>query len=223
MRDAGLPLDVCDLVLTGDRGRDIVTIPRLTVAAGEAVGLRGASGAGKSSLLFVLAGLTSRMQGGVLWGETDIVSLPPDARAAFRADHMGIVFQDFLLFEEMDARGNAAVQAMFRTRAQRAALREGAERELAALGLSDTGRRVDSFSGGERQRVAVARALAAKPRVILADEPTANLDRATGDRLIEDLLRLRDGSGQTIIVVSHDERLLRRMDRVLVMEGGRIV
>ncbi len=202
-------------------GRLLLSVPRLAVSAGQAVAVRGPSGAGKSSLLHVLAGLARPQRGRVLWGSTDLAALSEEARARVRREIIGLVFQDFLLFEELDALGNAALAAAFAPAADRGALREGARGWLGRLGLAEAeGRRVDSFSGGERQRVAVARALARGAPVILADEPTASLDRAAASRLTDDLAGL--AGGRTLIAATHDEALMARMGRVLTMEGGRI-
>jgi putative ABC transport system ATP-binding protein len=202
--------------------RVLLSVPSLAVPAGQAVAVRGPSGAGKSSLLHVLAGLARPQEGRVLWGGTDIAALSEEGRARVRRTTLGLVFQDFLLFEELGAEGNAALAAAFAPRPERPALREGARGWLGRLGLSNHGtRRVDSFSGGERQRVAVARALANGAPVILADEPTASLDRANADRLAADLLAL--AGERTLICVTHDTALAGRVGRVLTLENGRIV
>lgn len=203
-------------------GRVLLSVPRLAVPAGQAVAIRGPSGAGKSSLLHVLAGLVRPQAGRVLWGGADIAAMSEEARARVRRESIGLVFQDFLLFEELDALGNAALAAAFAPAPARAALRDGARSWLGRLGLHEAeGRRVDSFSGGERQRVAVARALARGAPVILADEPTASLDRAAADRLVADLAGL--AGERTLIAATHDEALVAQMERVLRMEDGRIV
>lgn len=203
-------------------GRTLLAVPRLAIPGGQAVAVRGPSGAGKSSLLHVLAGLARPQSGHVLWGGTDLAALSEEARTRVRREVIGLVFQDFLLFEELDALGNAALAAAFAPASGRGELREGARGWLARLGLAEAeGRRVDSFSGGERQRVAVARALARGAPVILADEPTASLDRAAASRLISDLAGL--AGEHTLVAATHDEALMARMGRVLTMEGGRIV
>lgn len=207
----------------GEGGRLLVAVPRLAVPGGQAVALRGPSGAGKSTLLHLLAGLARPVAGRIAWGGTDLAALGEDQRAAFRARHVGLVFQDPSLFEELDARGNAAVAAAFAPRADRAALRARAEEWLGRLGLGGAaGRGAARLSGGERSRVAVARALARAAPVILADEPTASLDRPTADRLIADLMAATAAVGRTLIVASHDPGLIARMDRVLSVEDGRV-
>lgn len=215
----GLSLSVSDLTVRSPRGRTLLSVPGLTVAPGALVGVRGPSGAGKSTFLYALAGLIEAT-GQVRWGQTDLLAMGPERRAAFRAGQIGMIFQDFLLFEELDGLGNAAVTALFRPRSERAAIRARASDRLTALGLQQAPRSVDSFSGGERQRVAIARAMAAEAPVLLADEPTASLDRAAADRLIDDLVMLARKTGTTLITVSHDTHLIDRMDQVLTITDG---
>jgi predicted ABC-type transport system involved in lysophospholipase L1 biosynthesis ATPase subunit len=218
----GLPLSVRDLSVAAPGGRVLLSIPVLDVAPGTSLAIRGPSGAGKSTLVFALAGLLSA-DGVVKWGDTDLLSLPPAGRAAFRRAGVGLIFQDFLLFEELGAKANAALAAGFAPPAQRAGIRDRARRALDRLGLGQTdGRHAASFSGGERQRIAVARALAHDPAVILADEPTASLDRAAADRLIGDLVMLSRDEGRTLIAVSHDTALIERLDRVVEVIDGHL-
>lgn len=203
-------------------GRVLLDLPRLALDPGTALGVRGPSGAGKSTLLHALAGLLDRVEGRIAWGATDLYAMPRARRAAFRNAHVGMIFQDFLLFEELGALDNASLSALFRPRRQRAALRAGARQHLDRLGIDAAARSVASFSGGERQRVAVARALAADPAILLADEPTASLHRDAADALIGDLLALVQGGGKTLVAVSHDPNLLARMDRVIDIADGRL-
>ncbi|MBC7283423.1 ATP-binding cassette domain-containing protein [Hoeflea sp.] len=218
----GLPLEVGNLSVTGAEGRVLVRAERLSIAPGESIGIRGPSGAGKSTLLYALAGLQPTARGEIRWGGADLIALGESERARFRRDHIGLVFQDFLLFEELTAQGNAALAAAFGARADAASIRSRAGAVLARLGIGDTARNVDSFSGGERQRVAIARALANDPAIILADEPTASLDRDTADRMIDDLVDLACTGGKTLIAVSHDRNLLDRMDRLVEVIDGRL-
>ena len=217
---AAEPLSVRDLVVRAPSGRALVELGALELDPGTRLGLRGPSGAGKSTLLFALAGLAEAASGHVRWGGTDLLALRPAARAAERRARMGIVFQDFHLFEELTARDNAALAALFAPRAARPALRARAAEALAALALPDADQSTDTLSGGERQRVAVARALAGDPGILLADEPTANLHRDAADALAADLAG--QGGARTLVVVSHDEALLDRMDRVLTIRDGRV-
>lgn len=218
-----------DLLVTGLRvasrdGRVLLDVPALHVPPGQSVALRGASGAGKSTLLQVLSGLVRPASGQVVWGGQDIASLGEDARAGFRRVSLGLIFQDCHLFEELSALGNAALASAFAPAADRAAIRQTAADWLTTLGLGQSGpRAVDTFSGGERQRIAVARALAAGPPVILADEPTAALDRANADALGADLVGLAADGGRTLITVTHDATFAARMTRQITLADGRIV
>jgi ABC-type lipoprotein export system ATPase subunit len=218
----GLPLSVSGLRVKGDNGRTILAAESFEVAPGTAVAIRGPSGAGKSTLLYALAGLVPVAGGSVRWGDTEISRLGEDARAAFRRQWIGMVFQDFLLFEELSAVANASLAGAY-SRGRRRAIADGATAMLDRLGIGPSdGRTVATFSGGERQRVAVARALAADPSIILADEPTASLDRPAADALVEDLTRLARDAGKTLIVVSHDLSVHERMDRLVDVADGRL-
>jgi len=220
----GLALQIEDLSVYGDAERRLLHVPALTLGAGECLGVRGPSGAGKSTLLYALAGLARRATGAVRWGDTDVVALSPGGRARFRRDNVGFVFQDFLLFEELGAVSNAAVHSAFVPGGRRRLVTGRAHEELKALGVPlERTRRVRTYSGGERQRISLARALANDPGVILADEPTASLDKANKDRLIEDLARLVREEGKSMVAVSHDRELLQRMDRNLTIEDGEVV
>lgn len=222
-RARGRSLSVRDLEVSGEGGRRILSVPRLEIAAGSAVAVRGPSGAGKTTLLYALAGLVPLSAGRILWDDEDIAKLGERARTAFRRNSVGFVFQEHLLFEELSAQGNASLAALYSAAGQRGAIRARAAEQLSRLGLDGTAaRRSDSYSGGERQRIAVARALAADPDVILADEPTASLDRANADRLADDLLALARAEGRTLIAVSHDPALHERADRVLDIADGRL-
>src|SRR5690606_35102458 len=130
--------------------------------------VRGPSGAGKSTFLFSIAGLIENAAGAVHWGNTDLLPLSSEARAKFRRRHVGMVFQDFLLFEELSAAANAGLPGAYASRARQSAIAETAASILARFGVAHGRRTVESFSGGERQRVAIARALAADPEIILA-------------------------------------------------------
>lgn len=218
-----LPLRLEDLTVTAPGGRVLLTAGRFSAAPGEAIGLRGPSGAGKSTFLYALAGLQPRMTGKVQWGETDLGVLKDGARARFRREHVGLIFQDFLLFEELSALGNATLATAFAPPDRRRSIRQTAGQFLSRLKVPSDRRTVDSFSGGERQRTAIARALAHQPSIILADEPTASLDRATADLLITDLIGLARAENKTLITVSHDRHLLDCMDRVIDIADGRLM
>ena len=192
----------------------------LTVEAGELVGLVGPSGSGKTTILMVIAGLEAVTAGKVAVAGHDLTPLDEDALARFRRDHVGIVFQAFHLIPTMTALENVAVPLEFRGVGQARAI---AAEALDSVGL---GHRLVHYpgqlSGGEQQRVAMARALAAGARVILADEPTGNLDQETGQAIMELLFRLQRERSTTLLLVTHDHALARRCDRVLEVRDGRI-
>lgn len=215
-------LVVSDLCVQGSQGRTILAVARLEVPAGQALGIRGPSGAGKSTLLHTIAGLIKPQRGAVLWDGQDLARQPEHRRDAFRLATMGLIFQDFLLFEELSPLDNASISAAYVPPGRRKALRRRARDLLDALGVPPERRSVAGFSGGERQRVAVARALAPDPAVILADEPTASLDRSNADRLVADLIALARDKGRTIIAVSHDPAVTGAMDRVIEVVDGTV-
>jgi putative ABC transport system ATP-binding protein len=192
----------------------------LQADAGEAVGLVGPSGSGKTTILMVIAGLEAVTEGKVEVAGQDLRRLDEDALARFRRDHVGIVFQAFHLIPAMTALENVAVPLEFRGVPQARAI---ASEALDAVGL---GHRLSHYpgqlSGGEQQRVAMARALAAGAQIILADEPTGSLDQETGQTIMELLFRLQRERGTTLLLVTHDEGLVRRCDRVLEVRDGRI-
>ncbi len=192
----------------------------MAVEPGEAVGLVGPSGSGKTSLLMVLAGLERPTGGRVRLGEADIGLLDEDALARLRRDQIGIVFQSFYLIPTMTAWENVAVPL------ELAGVRDArprAEAALAAVGLSHRLlHRPDQLSGGEQQRVALARAVVAGPRLLLADEPTGNLDGETGRAVMDLLFALRESTGATLLLITHDQALAARCDRIIAMADGRI-
>lgn len=217
-----LPLSVTDCVVRSDRGRVLLSVPSLELGPGVSLGIRGPSGAGKSTLLYALAGLLDWAEGSVRWGETELLTLNAARRTKFRAERIGMIFQDFLLFDELGALANASLPAMYAPRSERAALKARAGAQLTHLGIAAVKRTVDSFSGGERQRVAVARALSNDAGILLADEPTASLNREAADALIADLVAKVLKEGKTLIAVSHDEHLLEAMNRVITLTDGQI-
>ena len=218
----GLALDISNLEVRAASRRVLLSIPSLAIAAGSCVAVRGPSGAGKSTFLLTCAGLADNASGTVRWGDEDLLALPSEGRAAFRRRSIGLVFQDFLLFEELSALANASLAGAYDTSRRQAEIARRAGAALDRLGIRHGARTVESFSGGERQRVAIARALAADPAVLLADEPTASLDRATADALITDLVALVREEGKTLIAVSHDPAVHERVDRVIEIVDGRI-
>jgi putative ABC transport system ATP-binding protein len=191
----------------------------LDIAAGEAVGLVGPSGSGKTSLLMVLAGLERASGGSVRIGGAEITALDEDRLALLRRG-IGIVYQAFHLIPAMTALENVAVPL------ELAGRRDAANRARAALEAVGLGHRLrhlpGQLSGGEQQRVAIARAFAPAPRLLLADEPTGNLDQATGAAVIDLLFRLRAEHGTALLLITHDTALAERCGRVLHMADGRV-
>lgn len=208
------------LTLGGAAPVEILKGIDLEVAEGESLALLGASGSGKSSLMAVLAGLERATSGRVEVAGTDFGTLDEDGLAIARRGRIGIVLQAFHLLPTMTARENVAVPMELAGAADAFAR---AEAELAAVGLSH---RLDHYpaqlSGGEQQRVAIARALGPRPRIVFADEPTGNLDAATGERVMDLLFDRRAATGATLVVITHDPVLARRCDRVVALADGRI-
>lgn len=218
----GLVVD--DLDVTERDGRSLLRLPRLDLAPGGILAVHGPSGAGKSTLLHAVAGLLPSARGRIAWDALDLTEASDAERAAFRRDKLGFVFQDNHLFEELGTHANAELSALYAPRERRRAIRDRATQMLSAFGLSDAlHRNTATLSGGERQRVSVARALASDPAVVLADEPTAALDRATSDRVADDLFGWVRANGRSMIVVSHDPAILDRADRRLELRDGQPV
>ena len=200
---------------------DILRGVDLEVKPGEALGIVGPSGSGKTTLLMVIAGLEKASKGDVTVAGTSLNGLNEDQLAAFRRDHVGIVFQSFHLIPTMTALENVAVPLEFR--GTRDAMDIAADR-LKRVGL---GHRLDHYpsqlSGGEQQRVAIARALASGARIIIADEPTGNLDHVTGEQIIKLLFDVKSQSDTSLILVTHDRALAQRCDRMAEVLDGTIV
>jgi len=192
----------------------------LNIAAGEAVGLVGPSGSGKSTLLMVMAGLERPDAGAVVVAGSDLNRLNEDALARFRGRQVGIVFQSFHLIPTMTALENVAVPLELAGESEAYAR---AESELAALGLGDRLTHYPAeLSGGEQQRVALARALAPNPAILIADEPTGNLDETTGQQIIDLMFAGHTARGTTLVLVTHDPALAARCDRVVRMRSGHV-
>jgi lipoprotein-releasing system ATP-binding protein len=195
----------------------------LEVAKGEVVAITGASGVGKSTLLHVLGTLDRPEEGTVEVAGQDVFRFPEPQLRQFRNETIGFVFQFHHLLPEFSALENVMMPLLFARRPEDQA-RADASRLLAEVGLEDRARhRPGALSGGEQQRVAVARALVRSPRLLLADEPSGNLDRETGDRLHDLLRRLNRERGTTVIVVTHNQRLAEASDRTLRLDGRRLV
>ena len=192
----------------------------LAVDQGEAVGIIGPSGGGKSTMMMVIAGLERASSGQVETAGIDLGQMDEDELALFRRDNVGIVFQDFHLIPTMTALENVAVPLEF------AGIKDAYERardRLAAVGLDH---RLEHYpgqlSGGEQQRVALARAFAPRPAILLADEPTGNLDGKTGQVVMDLLFELHDTAGTTLMLISHDRLLAERCDRIITLADGKI-
>lgn len=222
MDDVILSLAKAELVLAGNAGPvNILKGITLAVRRGETLGLVGPSGSGKSSLLMLMGGLERASAGQVTALGHDLTAMNEDALARFRRDNMGIVFQSFHLIPTMTALENVAVPLEL-AGAPDAFAR--AEAELRGVGLGDRMHHYPAqMSGGEQQRVALARAIAPRPAVLLADEPTGNLDSATGQAIMDLLFALRDKHKATLILVTHAPELAARCDRVVRLADGRIV
>ncbi|MCB2136278.1 MAG: ATP-binding cassette domain-containing protein [Rhodobacteraceae bacterium] len=222
MTDTILSLRDARLVLDGNAGPlEVLHGVTLDVRAGESVGLVGPSGSGKSSLLMLMGGLERATSGQVIALGQDLTAMDEDALARFRRGNMGIVFQSFHLIPTMTALENVAIPL------ELAGISDAfgrAEAELAAMGLAARmGHYPAEMSGGEQQRVALARAAAPRPKIFLADEPTGNLDGATGEAIMDLLFGLRDRHGATLVLVTHAPELAARCDRVVRLADGAIV
>jgi len=188
---------------------------------GEAVAVVGASGSGKSTLLGLLAGLDTPSRGSVRLGETELFALDEDGRAALRKRLVGFVFQSFQLLAPLTALENVMLPLEL---AERGDAETHARAMLERVGLVDRLRHYPKYlSGGEQQRVALARAFVVRPRILFADEPTGNLDAATGAGIIDLLFELNSEHGTTLVLVTHDEMVARRCTRQIRLAGGRIV
>lgn len=222
MGDTVLGLRDAKLVLAANSGPvEILRGITLDVARGETLGLVGPSGSGKSSLLMLMGGLERATGGQVLALGQDLTAMNEDALARFRRLNMGVVFQSFHLIPTMTALENVALPLELAGVADAFAR---AHDELAAVGLAKReGHYPAQLSGGEQQRVALARAAVVRPAILLADEPTGNLDGANGAAIMDMLFDLRDRHGATLVLVTHAPELAERCDRVVRLADGMIV
>ncbi|NQU56807.1 MAG: ABC transporter ATP-binding protein [Rhodospirillales bacterium] len=219
--DTAIELNFVELTLTSNAGEvNILRGIDLVIKSGETVGVIGPSGSGKTSMLMVIAGLEKVSAGGIIIAGHDFGGMKEDALALFRQKHVGIVFQDFHLVPTMTALENAAMPLEF---AGRVDAFERARAELEAVGL---GHRIDHYpgqlSGGEQQRVALARAFAPEPTILLADEPTGNLDGDTGHKVMDLLFSLKERCNTTMMLVTHQPELAERCGRTIAMLDGKI-
>ena len=221
MTDSVLALTEARLTLAGNAGPvEILRGITLEVARGETLGLVGPSGSGKSSLLMLMGGLERASGGTVTALGQDLTVMDEDRLARFRRGNMGVVFQSFHLIPTMTALENVALPL------ELAGVRDAFDRagaELAAVGLASRADHYPSqLSGGEQQRVALARAAVGRPAILLADEPTGNLDTVNGTAIMELLFGLRDRHGATLILVTHAPELAARCDRIVRLADGRV-
>ena len=195
----------------------------LTVEEGDFLAVTGPSGSGKSTLLFTMGGLLTPTKGAVSVRDTDIYGLHPRERARFRRENIGFIFQTFELLPYLTALENVMLPlsiAGIDSVEQRERAREG----LSRVGLAKrVGHKPSELSGGEQQRVSIARGIVNQPEILLADEPTGNLDRKTGDGIIDLLRGLNERDGQTIVIVTHDTSTAEEANRVINMIDGRVV
>ena len=202
---------------------DVLKGITLDIARGEMIAIVGASGAGKSTLLHMLGTLDRPTSGNVLFDGQDVFALPEEAQAEFRNKRIGFVFQFHHLLPEFTALENTFLPALIQNRPA-AEAQEEAARLLTEVGLGERlHHKPGELSGGEQQRVAVARALMQRPDLVLADEPTGNLDTHTGDALFGLLRKLNKARGTTFVIVTHNDKLSAQADRIIRMEDGQIV
>lgn len=207
-------------VVSNDTTIPILTNLNLAVPKGERLAIIGSSGSGKSTLLGLLAGLDIASSGKVVIAGKDIGLMDEDGRAAMRAEHMGFVFQSFQLLGSLTALENVMLPMQLAGQRDAQAI---AIEALESVGLASRATHYPKqLSGGEQQRVAIARAFAAKPSILFADEPTGNLDVATGEAIIKLLFDLNAQSGTTLVLVTHDMNLARRCQRVLNLQNGQL-
>jgi putative ABC transport system ATP-binding protein len=208
-------------VQSGDQPLVILNEVSFEVEAGESLAIVGASGSGKSTLLGLLAGLDVPSSGSVLLNGKSLFTLDEDGRARLRGELAGFVFQSFQLLPALSALENVMLPLEL---AGNKDARQRAEASLQQVGLSARGHHLPKhLSGGEQQRVALARAFVTRPKILFADEPTGNLDAATGAQIIELMLELNRAQGTTLILVTHDENLARRCGKQLRLAAGQVV
>jgi lipoprotein-releasing system ATP-binding protein len=207
----------------GGQRIDVLRGVNLDIMPGEIVALLGPSGSGKSTMLQAIGLLEGGFEGSISLSGVQAEHLAGDERTQLRREHLGFVYQFHHLLPDFDARENVVMPQMIRG-IDRADAQERADSLLASLGLGERlTHRPNQLSGGEQQRVAVARALANKPTLVLADEPTGNLDEATADNVLAQFLALVRGEGSAALVATHNERLAARMDRVVRLKEGVLV
>jgi putative ABC transport system ATP-binding protein len=208
-------------VLSGNQSLTILNDVSFSIETGESLAIVGASGSGKSTLLGLLAGLDEPSSGKVMLNDTNLFELNEDGRARLRGELAGFVFQSFQLLPALNALENVMLPLELRGVS---AARPRAAEALKLVGLSDRAHHLPKhLSGGEQQRVALARAFVTQPKILFADEPTGNLDAATGSQVIELMLELNLAQGTTLVLVTHDEALAKRCGKQLRLVSGRSV
>lgn len=212
--------NLCKTVASPDGALELLRDVNLSISTGESVAVVGVSGSGKSTLLGLLAGLDTPTTGSVHIDGADLFALDEDGRARLRAEKVGFVFQAFQLLPNLTALENVMLPLELAGRRDADAV---ATHVLQRVGLEHRLKHYPKqLSGGEQQRVAIARAFASQPKVLFADEPTGNLDRQTGERIIELLFQLNAEQGTTLVLVTHDHHLADRCQRRLELEGGQL-
>ncbi|MFJ5441865.1 ABC transporter ATP-binding protein [Pectobacterium sp. CHL-2024] len=206
-----------------DTSEAVLAIPTLSIRSGERVAVMGPSGSGKTTLVNAITGMERSGTGCVQWEKQDIWQMNEAERDRWRAQHIGLVMQDFHLFPGLSAIENVLLPAQFHHWRIPTALRQRAADLLAQVGLDTAKRPIEVLSRGEKQRVAVARALLSKPDIIIADEPTASLDAHSGEQIADLLVTLARESRATLIAITHDARLASQMSRCIQLEKGRLV
>ncbi len=217
-------IEISNLDMSYDLGKgqlNVLAGVNVSIGEGETVAIVGPSGSGKTTLLILLAGLEQPGIGRIELDGVDITRLDGDALADIRRDGLGIIFQSFHLVPSLTALGNVSLPLEI---AGKEGARERARTMLEKVGLAERADHYPSqLSGGEQQRVAIARALVHAPKLILADEPTGNLDVHTGAKIIELLFGLNADSGATMVLVTHDEQIARRCQRILRLQNGKLI
>ncbi len=200
---------------------NVLSNAQLSIAEGETLAIVGPSGSGKTTLLTLLAGLEQPYSGEIMLGGVKLTELDADALADIRRDQLGIIFQSFHLVQSLTALGNVALPLEIAGKKNSYQL---AREMLDRVGLAEREKHYPAqLSGGEQQRVAIARALVHKPKLVLADEPTGNLDVATGATIIELLFSLNKDTGSTLVLVTHDDQVARRCQRIVRLQNGELV
>ncbi|SKA18581.1 ABC transporter ATP-binding protein [Consotaella salsifontis] len=203
--------------------RPALSIPELAITPGERIAVTGPSGCGKTTFVNMVTGLSKPPRGAVSWDSIDLASLSEPGRDRWRAQTIGLVMQNFHLFPGLSAIDNVLLPQRLTALKLAHGHREEAARLLSRVGIERLDQPIETLSRGQMQRVAVARALARRPAVIVADEPTASLDADAGAAVADLLLELAEETGVTLIVASHERRLIDRMKRVIRLENGLVV